>query len=107
LQAAILSLLVRRRGHELLTGVLAVDARVGGQLPGIGAERAAERPVSRHDLRKRWPRSARRAVAVIPALERCAELLPRCGEQGPLQRVDEGADRELSSQPDEIRGETP
>ena len=51
-------------------------------------------------LGDRRPRSARRAVAVVPRVERVAQIARRdAAEQHPLQRVRERADGELGDEP--------
>ena len=56
------------------------------------------------DFGERRPRSAGRAVAVVPRVERRRQVVAARGmaEQQPLQRVHERADGELGDEPDEI-----
>ena len=49
--------------------------------PGAGAERAAQQPLAEEELRQRRPRTARRAEALVPALERFAHGRVRLGRR--------------------------
>ena len=73
---------------ERLARFLAVDTRIRRQFPRRGAERAAQGAVAVDDLRQRGPRSARRAVAVVPMREGVDERrVGGRGEEGPLKRA--------------------
>ena len=66
LDAAVLALFVGCGGDERLAVLAAVDAAVLVQLPARRAKRTAKHAMAVGDLRERRPRSADRAVAVIP-----------------------------------------
>ena len=99
----ILALLIGRRRDELIASIVAVDAGVGGQLPGARAERTAERPMTADDFGEGRPGSARGTVSAVPRGQRADQgLVRRASQEQRLQRVDERADGELGDEPDEI-----
>src|SRR5207302_157766 len=83
--------------------LVAVDARVAGELPRARAERAAQCAVAGDDLGDCGPRAACRTVAAVPPVERLVEIAGGGAEHEPLQRVHERTDGELGNQPQQIR----
>src|SRR5262245_60146610 len=97
--ATIFPLFIGRGGDERLSVFCAVDAGVGRQLPCRRTERATERPMAADNLGHCRPRTAGRAVAMIPMVECSGD---RISEERLQQSVGKRTYGELSNEPDQV-----